>query len=446
MNTPIADFVAAYLKKQPTRFHMPGHKGVPFLGCEPLDLTEISGADVLYTADGIIHKSECNTSVLFGTAHSFYSTEGSSLAIRAMLALVSEDREHGRPLILAARNIHRTFISACALLDLDVKWMYGTESDHLCTCRVTAAQVEEAIRTAPRRPAAVYLTSPDYLGQTVDIAGIAAVCKAHGVPLLVDNAHGAYLRFLPTDMHPISLGATMCCDSAHKTLPVLTGGAYLHIARDAEHAYTDEARRMLSLFASTSPSYLILQSLDLANRYLAERCREDLRTTIERIEQVKARTTDSGFRFEASEPMKLVLNAAAHGYTGEEIAEHLRRFNVEAEFADGEYLVLMASGQNSEEDFLRIERAFASITPREPLFVGLDLFDHDHTAPISIREAMLGRQERIPAEESEGRICATPTVSCPPAIPVVICGERITKKDVDRFRRYGVTEVSVIRE
>ena len=446
MNTPIADFVAAYAAKQPARFHMPGHKGVPFLGCEPLDLTEISGADVLYAADGIIHESERNASVLFGTAHSFYSTEGSSLVIRAMLALVSERQGNERPLILASRNIHRTFISAVALLDLDVCWMYGTESDHLCTCRVTATQVEEAIRTSVRRPAAVYLTSPDYLGQIADIAGIAAVCRAQGIPLLVDNAHGAYLRYLPTDKHPITLGATMCCDSAHKTLPVLTGGAYLHIARDADPAYTLEARRMLSLFASTSPSYLILQSLDLANRYLAGQYREDLRVTAERIEKAIERIAAFGFRFDAAEPMKLVLNAAAHGYTGEEIAEHLRRHCVEAEFADGEYLVLMASGQNSEEDFLRLISAFSSLTPRSPLSVTPDSVDRDHTSPISIREAMLGRREDIPAEKSEGRICATPTVSCPPAIPVVICGERITKKDVDRFRRYGVTEVSVIRE
>ena len=446
MNTPIVDYVAAYEAGKSVRFHMPGHKGVSFLGCEPLDITEISGADVLYAADGIIEESENNASSLFGTAHSFYSTEGSSLVIRAMLALVSEDREHGRPLILAARNIHRTFISACALLDLDVKWMYGTESDHLCTCRVTPKQVEETIRACDRSPAAVYLTSPDYLGQTADIRGIAAVCKAHGIPLLVDNAHGAYLRFLENDTHPIALGATMCADSAHKTLPVLTGGAYLHISKTADPVYAEEARRMLSLFASTSPSYLILQSLDLANRYLASTYREDLAATVQTVDRTRETLRKLGYKCEACEPMKIVLNAASHGYTGDALAEHLRKFSIEAEFSDKEYLVLMASPQNTAEDFDRLIRAFSSIAPRTPLPILPDTNDHDHTALCSIREAMLGRQERIPAEESEGRICATPTVSCPPAIPVVICGEQITKKDVDRFRRYGVTEVSVIQE
>ena len=96
------------------------------------------------------------------------------------------------------------------------------------------------------------------------------VCKTYDTPLLVDNAHGAYLAFLEENRHPIALGATMCCDSAHKTLPVLTGGAYLHISKDAPESFVRSARSMLALFASTSPSYLILASLDRCNASLAD--------------------------------------------------------------------------------------------------------------------------------------------------------------------------------
>ena len=112
------------------------------------------------------------------------------------------------------------------------------------------------------RLCAVYITSPDYLGGVQDIAALAEVCHARGVPLLVDNAHGAYLKFLSPSRHPLDLGADMCCDSAHKTLPVLTGGAYLHVAKGAMAAYEAEARHSLAVFGSSSPSYLILQSLD----------------------------------------------------------------------------------------------------------------------------------------------------------------------------------------
>ena len=127
-----------------------------------------------------------------------------------------------------------------------------------------------------RTPFGVYLTSPDYLGFVQDVAGLSAVCHAHGLPLLVDNAHGAYLHFLKEgSRHPIQLGADLCCDSAHKTLPVLTGGAYLHLGPSVQ---ADEAavRNALALFGSTSPSYLILQSLDAANAILADSFREKL--------------------------------------------------------------------------------------------------------------------------------------------------------------------------
>lgn len=447
MKTPILDFVREYAAEGRARFHMPGHKGQTALGCEPWDITEIDGADVLYDACGIIEESEKNASSLFGTAHSYYSTEGSSLCIKAMLALVTEGRSADRPLILAARNAHRAFVYACALLDLDVEWLMPRSAGHLCSCEIDAEQVEDAILHADRMPTAVYLTSPDYLGQVADVEGIARVCHAHGIPLLVDNAHGAYLKFLAEDRHPITLGADICCDSAHKTLPVLTGGAYLHVSKRAEH-YCAAARRMLSIFASTSPSYLILQSLDLCNRYLAEEFSQVLADCVRSVEHVREQAEQNGISFDLSEPLKLVLRATDYGYTGEEIAEHVRKYGVEAEMADGEYLVLMASPQNSPRDFLRLNVALSNLKIREALELPEEgTTARDHERVCTIREAvLLCRQERIPVADSAGRVCASPTVSCPPAVPIVMCGERITAEDVARFERYGIDEVDVIVE
>ena len=153
MKTPIYDFVSSYIAKDPVRFHMPGHKGRPLLGCEERDLTEISGADVLSEADGVILESENNASLLFGTAHSFYCTEGSSQCIRAMLAMVATAKEHRtRPRrILAARNAHKAMIQASALLGLEVDWLYPEEETHLCSCPITAAQLRDALEAAPMR-------------------------------------------------------------------------------------------------------------------------------------------------------------------------------------------------------------------------------------------------------------------------------------------------------
>ena len=157
MKTPIFDFVGQYAESDISRFHMPGHKGMDFLGCESRDITEIDGADVLYGADGIIEASERNAASLFDTAHSFYSVEGSSLCIKAMLGLVTQDRQkNARPKILAARNVHKAFVYACALLDLDVTWFYPQAEEHLCSCTVTAADVEDALQK--ELPTAVYLT------------------------------------------------------------------------------------------------------------------------------------------------------------------------------------------------------------------------------------------------------------------------------------------------
>ncbi len=442
MKTPIVDFVRRYASSGVTRFHMPGHKGKPFLGCEALDITEISGADVLYCAEGIIRESEDHATALFGTAHTFYSAEGSTLAIKAMLTLVAKAGE--RSLILAGRNAHKAFIYGAALLDLDVEWLYPKETSHLCACEITADMLQEKLLSMAKKPNAVYITSPDYLGRVADIGALSAVCKRFDIPLLVDNAHGAYLQFLSPSRHPIALGATACCDSAHKTLPVLTGGAYLHISENAPADFLSSARNAMALFASTSPSYLILQSLDLCNAYLSEAYPERLRECVKNIDLLKTKLLSLGFAPEESEPLKIVLRTAKYGYTGEEFAFVLRGFGIEPEFCDDEYLVLMATPENEAADFENLLLAVASVRPRAELIFSM-LSHEKGEARVSVRTAILAPQEIVPVEDALGRICAAPTVSCPPAVPIVISGEVITKNAVRLFRRYGIRDVAVIK-
>lgn len=435
MTTPIFDFVKRYSGSKVTRFHMPGHKGCGEIGCEPFDITEISGADVLYSAEGIIEESENNLTALYGTAHSFYSTEGSTLAIKAMLALVSERKGDEKPLVLAARNVHSSFVRGAALLDLDVDFIYPEKKEHICSCDITENDVRCAVEKAEKQPCAVYVTSPDYLGNMLDIRSISAVCKEYGIPLLVDNAHGAYLKFLPKDMHPISLGAAMCADSAHKTLPVLTGGAYLHISTDFKE-YLNRARAALSLFASTSPSYLTLSSLDLCNRRLSEGYSQKIAELSKKAEDIKAKIASLGIEICPSEPFKIVIKQ------GEKLANHLRKFGIEPEFADPDYTVLMLTPENSDGDFEKLLSALTcckaeakkqnipSVTPHERV--------------LSIRSATLAKNTLVSIEEAKGRICASPTLSCPPAVPIVISGERITADDIELFSYYGINRVRVV--
>lgn len=444
METPICDFVRDYTQSGVSRLHMPGHKGRSYLGCESLDLTEIAGADELYGARGIIAESEKNAAALFGSAQTFYSTEGSSQCIRAMLLLALQNTPcGGRPQILAARNIHRAFLSAAALLDLSVAWLWPEEEARsLCACPISPTRLEHTLRELDIPPIAVYVTSPDYLGNVLDLRGLAAVCRARGVPLLVDNAHGAYLHFLDPPAHPIDLGASACCDSAHKTLPVLTGGAYLQIGACAPASFAENARRALALFGSTSPSYLTLQSLDRANAYLADGYPKKLARCAERVEALRSALRKAGWPILRTDPLKLTLDAAALGTDGQALAALLRRGAVECEYADPDWVVLMFTPENREEDFRRVAAALGQSRPLPPR--PAPRFTPPDTAG-NIRDAIFSPHETLPVHEAVGCVCGAPTVSCPPAVPIVCSGEVIGEKEVLLLEYYGVDRVEVVR-
>ena len=555
MKTPIVDFVNEYVANDTIRMHMPGHKGVRHLGAEAYDITEVKDADVLYHAEGIIAESEANAAAIFRTAKTVYSTEGSSLCIRAMLMLVTMlARSHGRqrPVIAAGRNAHKTFITAAGLVDADVRWMYApgaeacegtdtatgmktgidekacectdtitakgldsTGSDvrvpeaSLVSCRLSAEDIEKHIISS--NPDAVYITSPDYLGNMADISAIADVCHRHGCLLMVDNAHGAYLavrerqealaaagtdysamgnesvlsdinpktgknqisdsnrealqseadmdgsdlgkktpaygegqKITSTLRHPITLGADLCCDSAHKTLPVLTGGAYLHISHQAPRLCIDAAEQAMSMFATTSPSYLIMQSLDLANQSMTESLPAKLAVLEEKIAGLKQKLADAGWKLIGDESIKLTVVPKSCGYTGDELADILRAHNIEPEFSDPDYLVLMPSTDTSDEDMIILGKVLLSIKPRPAITVKAPIVKPGYAA-MSIRDALFAASETVQTEQASGRILAEPGVTCPPAIPIAVCGEIIDDNAIACFRYYGIETVRVVR-
>lgn len=444
--TPICDFVEKYAEQKYARFHMPGHKGKALLGLEPYDITEITGADSLFEARGIIAESQNNAAELFGTGATFYSAEGSSLCIRAMLYLTSllSANKGRKTLIAATRNAHKVFALTVALLDIDVIWLDDESANHtLCGCLVTPAGLDKTLANLACPPDAVFITSPDYLGNIADVKGLADVAHKYGSLLICDNAHGAYLKFTKGCRHPMDVGADMCCDSAHKTLPCLTGGAYLHINKNAPKYLKDNATDALAMFGSTSPSYLILQSLDKVNGMLIDGYADKINKTAERVQKLKDGLTEHGYTLVGSEPLKLTVNAKRSGYDGYELAKILADGKVIAEYFDSDFVVLMVSAENDESDLNLLERTLKAL-PKKPPIVQ-PTFAVKPVGIMTMKQALTAESETVEVTKTLGRVLACPTVSCPPAVPVLYGGELIDEQAVNALLYYGIEKVKVVK-
>lgn len=442
MKTPIVSFLKSYQEKSPVRMHMPGHKGAGILGFEGMDLTEIYGADELFAAEGIIKESEQNASSLFGCP-TYYSTQGSTLCIQTMCTILCQDAKSKgkKPKILAGRNAHRSFIHAAALLDFEIEWLYG-KSDYL-SCKIHAEDLEKAIIES--LPTAVYLTNPDYLGNLLDIQSLASVCKKHNVLLAIDNAHGAYLRFLEPSLHPIDLGADLCCDSAHKTLPVLTGGAYLHLSDSLNQVWKNDVKHFMEYFSSTSPSYLIMASLDATNEVLDTTFRNSLSECIQRVDGLKNTLVQYGYTILSGEPMKITISTKEFGYTGNEIANLLMECDIYPEFYDSDYIVLMPSPYNTKDDLKRLETCLCGIE-RKPILVNKPPKLEQSKKAMNVRQALFSSSITLDVSKSLGQVCSSVTVSCPPAILPVIPGEVISESSIEVMKYYGIETVRVVKE
>lgn len=431
------------------RFYMPGHKGrmpAPFTQAAPYDVTEIAGADSLYECTGAIRALEEEMADLYRVGDCLLSAGGSTLCIQTMLYLA---RSWGST-VICGRIIHRSAVAAMGLLGLDPCWLPGRIASRRegipgIALPPTPEDVEAAIAAHPDA-GTVYITSPDYFGQLANIADIADVCHRHRKVLMVDNAHGAHLGCFRAALHPMSQGADFCCDSLHKNLPALTGAAVLHLA---DPAFYQKAKYAMSLFGSTSPSYLIMLSAENALETLARNQASywELSNTVEEVRREAGELGYDVIKGFVRDPIRLAVGFESFGHTPESFGKFIRSRGVEPEYLDRNVCVFMFSPANTSTEIDRLRSALAGAVKgirrqpelRYPTTIRLP------RQILSVGEAMSRREKELPAEACVGKVSARVVSSCPPGIPMLVPGEEISAQTVKFLQSSGVTSIWVVR-
>ena len=446
-NTPLYNALQGHLAKGRASFHTPGHKG-RFLPRDlyDLDLTELPDTDSLFEADGCIAAAEEEAKKLFHSRATLFSAGGCTLCIQAMFRLAAP--QGGT--VISSRVIHRSAVNAMALLGIQPVWVRPRpDAGPFLAGRLHPEDVEAALQAHPEAKA-VYVTSPDYFGVLADIAGLARVCHAHKVPLLVDNAHGTHLALLEPSRHPLTLGADLTACSAHKTLPVLTGGAFLNIGDtplSRKLDFAGRAKEAMALFGSTSPAYPVMASLDLARAWAAEQGKTAWNTLADRMAKIKDTARTRGFLLPEGEtdPTRLAIGTLPLGMTGEEAAQWFRERGIEPEHEDGAYVVFIATPWNREEELTRLEMAVAQFPGEAQPVSPAPALPPLPPVRCSPREAVLAPQERLSLEGAVGRIAGEAACPCPPGVPIVMPGEEVTPECAGFLREYGLTALSVVK-
>ena len=455
METPLYKALKEYAQKDMTRLHMPGHKGINIYEIDDLwkyDITEIQNMDNLLDADskGIIKQTEDIYTKIYGSKKSIISTQGSTIGIQTMLTLVLMNNRNSSKRMLVDRNIHIAAINTMALLAIEPIWINGDiEENDLMPAVISAKNIEDNIKKFPEI-SAVYITSPNYFGLIADIKEISDICKKYDKFLLVDNAHGAHLKFLNAPCHPMDFGASICCDSLHKTLPVLTGGGLIHIY---DQRLVENAKKAMALYSSTSPSYLIMLSIDLLLNYVYKHIKEDLRILSYKIKQLNKLAVQLGFKIPKGniDPIKFVIKIDEFEDNSQDIADFFRQYKIEPEYVDRFWLVFIFSPQNTNKDFQRMEDALKNISilkRRKINYLKNKITPKviDYKKGSALKEALFSKAEMIKVEDCLGRIASNSVITCPPAVPIVLPGEYVSRETIELMLDNNIKHINVIME
>lgn len=450
MQLPIFNTLKAYSDKNPISFHMPGHKGGKLIGevfesyLLNIDLTEIAETDNLHYPSGIIEKAQKLAAKAFNAKQTFFLVNGSTCGIHAMIMSACGKGDK----LIVDRNCHKSVINGLFLAGAEPVYIFPEiNEEYGIPTSIMPQIIEDAIKKNPEAKG-VLITSPNYYGVCSNINEIATVVHKYNKILMIDEAHGAHLNF--SDRLPscaMKSGADICVQSAHKTLPALTQASYLHV--NSERIDFDKVAMYLRILQSSSPSYILMSSLDIA-RAIMEECGEKklynllelIDNFIEKVHQFCGISILNQNDIPKGEidRTRLVINVQKLNIRGYEAEKFLsEKHNIQVEMSDLHNLICICTVANSKEDFDNLFNALMDLCKvkrdGEKRLSHKCYLEMKPTIKVNLGEAMRAESTQINIDDALGKIATDAVVPYPPGVPIICPGEEITGESIEYIKR-----------
>jgi arginine decarboxylase len=426
-------------------FHMPGHKrnieNINFVNPFKIDITEIEGFDNLHNPKDLLADLMKEAADIYGTKKTYYLVNGSTCGILSAIAAVADMGEK----ILIARNCHKSVYNAIYLGGLNSLYIYPDTIQEFGINGCIHPEEIDDILTENKDIKAVLITSPTYEGIVSDVKAISEITHGHGVPLIIDEAHGAHFgmhKELPESS--IKLGADIIIQSLHKTMPSLTQTALLHV--NSDKISLSKLERFLSIYQSSSPSYVLMASIDSCIHYMHSKGYKKFSEYMDVLLKYRKRFKDlKNIRlldYPGSDRTKIILSVKGTTYTGKQLYDELLyRHGIQTEMASADYVIALSSCFDTEKGFRKLYEALKEIDSSLDFYkktnkVKLDSQYVRTEKKYSITRAMELETEKCPVENAVGKVSAEYMYLYPPGIPIVVPGEIITEEIVRLCRNY----------
>lgn len=459
---PLVNALQQFVNKEPLSFHVPGHKngkhsflhelGLPNL--LHLDVTELNGLDDLHYPTEVIKEAEELLSTTYGSDESYFLVNGSTVGnLASILALCTENDE-----VIVQRNCHKSIFHGLSLagakpifLPLDIDQELGQPLG------VNTDQSIEIIKNHPNAKA-VILTNPNYYGMSQELDGLINLAHTMGIPVMIDEAHGAHFTIgLPFPKDALSMGADIVIQSAHKTLPAMTMGSYLHIKSSI--ISSDKIKEMLRILQSSSPSYPIMASLDYSRSFVESFTSEkvnELKNLIQSFmnlihELPTLQIVETKNLLYKQDMLKLILKST-EGHTGKQLQAICEEEGIYVELSDWAHVLLILpldEKWNYGEHFSRIKNVSKRLSKIDQKYL-ITTVPNIHSS-VSHSYASLKRKQKtvINLIDATGKIAAENIVPYPPGVPILLQGETITKEHIEyilEIHQYGLTIHNLIEK